>query len=210
MPKNVLLAAALLSFFIAILLGELSGATEVNVQGLVSPGIVGRVSTDYKLSRYNLEPQLVEIPLDYIDEIDRAIQELSAIPEDTPIAFPVGTNHPIRIGDIPNDDGSLAEVDGAELVGFVDNTGQPKTFTTGDAISILRISISNGNRVTNCETQFMIVADATGSFLQARRVPVFNIIVQRRGQRFVVPNVNAYAVLRDLINAVLNGSLKRI
>lgn len=207
MPKNILLAA-LPSFCLATLLGELSRTTEVNVQGLVSLGIVGRVSTDHKLSRYNLEHQLVEIPVDYIDRIDRAIQELSSIPEDTPIAFPLGTNHPIRIGDIPNDDGSPAEVNGAELVGYVDTTGQPKTFTTGDAISMLRRSYEN--RVTNFETQFMIFADASGGFLQAQRVPVFNIIVQRRGQRFLVPNVNAYAVLRDLSNAVLNGSLRRI
>ena len=214
--KVGILATAVISFSVAIFLAkpaQPSGATEADFQRLVAMGIVDGVATAHELGLDYLEHQPVELAASsgLMDSIQRVNSELVQMPEDISIAYPLGTNRPVRIGDIPNDDGSLAEVDDAACVGFVDNAGQPKAFTPADGSAMTDNEYRNGgNIVMTPEAQYMLVADASGGFLQARRVPVFNIIVQQRGQRFLVPNVNANAVCRDLLNAVLNRTVRRI
>jgi len=80
---------------------------------------------------------------------------------------------------------------------------------------VFRAAIQNGGsllpRSLSPETQENLLADASGTFVQAKRIPVIDLIVfsPQNGRRYVVRGVNANAVDRDALNAVLTKTLRR-
>ena len=212
--KIGLVVIGILSFSLSIFLTRPSNATIGNYQRLIDEGIVDAVATPHELGLDYLEQEAIELSADPgpMDRILRATEELAQMPENIPLAFPLGTN-PIAIGRMPNDAGSPQHVSKTECIGYVDRQGQAKSFTPADGIIMLQTKYrNNGNLVMTPDAQHILLADASGSFLQARRIPVFNLIVRNRrtGQRFLVPRVNANSVCRDLIHAVLTGSIRRL
>jgi hypothetical protein len=92
-----------------------------------------------------------------------------------------------------------------------------------------RIEEANGGNIPNPDKQTasvgipilssdlgsqILLADASRSFQMAKRLPVINLIVSRykNGRRgnYLIPNVNANAFCRDLVNATLNNNLRRV
>jgi len=149
-----------------------------------------------------------------LNSYHQAIEMLSVMPEDIPVEFPLGTNSPIRTGQIPNDTGTPAEANNLIAQGFVDQNGQPHYFTPTNLVAMFSAAIQNGGNIPRSilpETQENLLADAQGVFFQAQRIPVLDLIVRnvRTNRRYIVRNVNANAFERDALNAVLTRTLRR-
>lgn len=191
-----------------------NGILEQNYEELITLGIVDGIATPYELGLDYLEEQPIDLDVtnQLMEQIGNANRYFLQMPENIALAFPLGTNSPIEIGTIPTDDGSPADVNGTELVGYINNEGHTQDFTPADGVSMTETEYrNNGNIVMTPEAQHILLADARGDFLQSQRFPVFDIVVRDvQGHRFLVPNVNANAICRDAINAFLNGTFRRI
>ena len=213
--KIGLVVIGILSFSVSIFLARPSNATMGNFQSLIDRGIVDAIATPHELGLDYLEHEPIELSADpgLMNSIQYVNEEFAQMPENISVAFPLGTNEPIAIGRLPGDTGSPQQVSNTECLGYVNGQGQAKSFTPNDGAIMTGTEYrNNGNLVMTPEAQHILVADASGGFLQARRVPTFNLIVRNRrtGQRFLVPQVNANAVCRDALNAVLSRSIRRL
>ncbi|MGK7875997.1 MAG: hypothetical protein AB4426_22675 [Xenococcaceae cyanobacterium] len=210
-----MLGLVIIAFSLSVLLAQPSDARSVQYQRLIEQGIIDAVITPHELGLDYLEHEPVELAADsgLLSAIYEAEQEVSIMPEDIPLQFPGGTNSPIRIGQIPDDTGTPGAASRVMFIGFVGRDGQARSFTPNQLGSMFNTEYNNGGNLTvNADSQDILLADASGTFLQARRIPVIDLIVRnpRNGRRYVVRRVNANAVCRDAINGVHNRTLRRI
>jgi hypothetical protein len=178
-------------------------------------GVVDAVVTPQELGLDYLQQEQFHLSADpeLINAIYKAEEAVSIMPEDIPLEFPTGTNSPIAVGRIPNDTGTPEEVSGFVAEGFVSENGQPRAFNPSNLGGMFSSGVNNeGNLAMTPEAQEILVADASGGFLQAKRIPVIDLIVRNpsNGRRYVVRRVNANAVCRDALNAVFNQTLRRL
>ncbi|WP_353933362.1 hypothetical protein WJM97_23040 (plasmid) [Okeanomitos corallinicola TIOX110] len=136
------------------------------------------------------------------------------LPEDAALAIEFCTNNPVRIGNPPKLCNS-SQVTNYQAVGYINNQGKPKNITAGDVADMTADEYRNGGNLTSesviSSAQNILLADASGSFLQARRIPAFNLIIRhkRTGKLTIVRQVNANAFCRDVLNSFLNGRVRR-
>ncbi|MDJ0575665.1 MAG: hypothetical protein QNJ65_10925 [Xenococcaceae cyanobacterium MO_234.B1] len=157
------------------------------------------------------EQEIPSIPKNRIDIYRNAQQEvckMSEESEDINLAIPLGSNNPISIGQIPNDNRlNLANSVNFEAVGFVNSSGQAHPITAGDICDMIMLQAS-----MNSGGSFDASAvDASGSFLQARRVSVIDLIArdQRNGKYYLLPNVRVDSFGRDAVNAFFNSTWRK-
>ncbi len=215
--KNLsILAIAFVAFVASIILTHSpTEARTSQYQQLIEQGVIAGIVEPEELGLGYLRHEPVELAADssLLEAIQYAEEEVAVMPEDIPLMFPGGSNSPIRIGQIPDDTGTPGSATGVVIVAFLNRNGEANNFTAGGLEGMFDTEYHNGGNLTfNSETQNILVADASGSFLQARRIPVLNLIVvnPRDGRRYLVERVNANAVCRDGVNSVHNHTLRRI
>lgn len=211
--KIGLFCIGVLSFSVALMFARPSDATGRNYDSLIARGIIDGVATPHELGLDYLESEPVELASSQglMDSIQYVSQEFSQMPENIALAFPLGTNNPIAIGQIPSDTGLPRAARNTEFVGLVTNSGEAKRFTPKIGVDMTAIEYRNGgNLVLDSEAQEILLADASRNFLQAQRFPKLDIIVWNKEQarRYIVRQVNSNAICRDAINSVLNQTLR--
>ena len=202
------------TFCLSIFFAKPVDAIQAQNQRLIAMGIIDEVVTPEQLGLdYLQEEQLQIADGSLIDSIYEAEEEVSTLPEEIALDFPTGTNDPIFIGQLPGDRGTSLEGGGLISEGFVDGNGRAQDFNSDKLADMFEVEANNGGDIAMTpDAQEILVADASGSFLQARRIPVIDLIVRnpRNGRRYLVRRVNANAVCRDALNAVFNRTLRAI
>ncbi|WP_237766139.1 hypothetical protein [Arthrospira platensis] len=214
--KKIALAFSfVISLALIISLSKPSNAIDSRYQNLIDLGIIDAVATPHELGLDQLGQQPVDLSANpsLMNSIRRVNREVMQMPENARLIFPIGTNSPIKMGDIPQDTGHQADSrsDEYEGEGYVDGSGNPQSFTAGDGVEMTTAELlGNGSIAMDFNSQHILVADASRTFLQVRRYPTINLIVRnkRTGTRAVMVNTNLNAVCRDLLNAVLNSNLR--
>lgn len=198
----------------SIFLTQPSNASTTTYRHMLALGLVDEITTPQKIGLDYLAHQPVELIAisQLMNSIASVAQAASQMPEDISLAIPLGTNSPIRIGQLPNDTGTPATCN-YEATGFVNSQGQPKNITPNDVVDMAKTEAQNGgNLPSTAEAQNIRLADTSGRFYQTRRIPTFNLIVRNRrtNQKAVIKNVNANAFCRDVLNAFLSRTSRRI
>ena len=119
------------------------------------------------------------------------------IPDDIPLTFPVDSNSPIspiEWGQISNDSDSRNHL---ITEGWINSQGSFRPFTSGDLIAMLESDIVNAGTILNRNSKPKIHVDLI-------------VCDQTHGKRFLLRRVNMNLVYRDILNAVLNGTLTRM
>jgi hypothetical protein len=205
---------AVVTCIACIFLTQPSNASTTTYRQMLTLGLVDQVTTPQKIGLDYLAHQPIELVADsqLMSSIANVNQAASQMPEDISLAIPLGTNSPIRIGQLRDDSGT-STANNFEATGFVNSQGQPKNITPNDVADMTGIEAKNdGNLPSTAEAQNIRLADASGRLYQARRIPTVNLIIRHRrtGKRAIVRNVNANAFCRDTLNAFLNHNYRRI
>lgn len=204
-----LAAIALIAIFLTVFLGSPSNATSTRNQHMLELSLIDKVASARELGLDYLQQETEPLMASLIDNIKFAEEKASQMTQNIDVAFDLGTNDPIRIGSLP-DERRLVNKTGYSAMGYIDGSGMPKTFTPSFLRTMFSMEQHNrGQLVTAPEAQENLVADASLSFLQARRIPTFDLIVYSKVHKliYLVPQVNANAVCRDALNGVLNHTL---
>lgn len=212
--KIGLVIIALVTCIASIFFTQPSNASTATYRHILALGLVDEITTPQKIGLDYLAHQPIELVADsqLMNSIASVTQAASQMPEDINLAIPIGTNSPIRIGQLPGDSGT-ATSSNFEATGFLNSQGQPKNITANDVANMTKTEADYGGSLpSTAEAQNIRLADASGRFYQARRIPSINLIIRNRrtGKRAVVPNVNANAFCRDILNAFLNHNYRRI
>ncbi len=206
-----LLFLTILALSLSVFLAQPSEATSSRNQEMIQLNLIDEVRTPANLGLDYLQQEPIQLTAGLIDSIRYAEARVAQLPEDFKIAFDLGTNSPIQIGDLPDE--SRLTRSGYEAVGYINSSGQVKAFTPILLGAMFDTEANNrGQLVITPEAQEILVADASGAFLQARRMPSIDLIVHPKGTNEIVliPRANANAVCRDALNAVLNETLRRV
>jgi len=210
-----LLSLTVITFCLSIVLPRPSDAVGAKYQHLIELGIVDAVVTPQQMGLDYLQQEPVQISADpsLLAAIYQAEESISVMPEDIPLAFNSGTNSPVRIGAIPDDTGTPSVANNVQFRGFLDSNQQPHNFTSENLRSMFANERNNGgNLPRTASAENILLADASGTFLQAKRIPVIDLTVFNPRDRriYVIPRVNANAVCRDALNATLTSNLRRL
>lgn len=157
------------------------------------------------------EQEIPSIPENQIDIYRSVHEEVCRRSEDISIAIPLGTDNPIPIEQIPNDNSlELADSINFEAVGYIDSSGQPHSITARDVCEMIQTAINNGGSFDTSyfEQEEVLIADVSSSFLQAKEVSVVDLIVRnpRNGRYYLHSNVRVDSFCRDAVNAFLNDT----
>jgi hypothetical protein len=212
-------ALAVLAFCTSIFLVQPSltnARTAISYQNsnLLALGLVDGIATPHQLGLDYLsgEPVPLVASSDLMASIEAVNEKASQLPENLALEVPLGTNSPIKTGTLPGDSEPAPTNCDFDAIGFVNGQGQPKSITPSDVEDMTNVEHNNnGNLPATAEAQTVLVADASGSFVQARRVGTFNLLVRNRlsKKRYLLPRINANVFCRDVLNAFLNGTVTR-
>ncbi len=146
-----------------------------------------------------------------LNAIHQAEKDISVMPEDIPLAFDLGTNYPIKIGQL-DDNKELTERTDYKAVGYVGTSGRGHTFASPFLRNMFQVeSQNNGNLVITSESQSILMADTSGSFLQARRMKFISLIIyDQQVNKLYRIRANPNAVCRDALNSILNQTFGRV
>ncbi|NHC35966.1 hypothetical protein [Scytonema millei] len=182
---------------------------------LLALGLVDEIATPHQLGLDYLtgEPAPLVASSELMASIEAVNEKASQMPENFNLSIPLGTNSPIKAGTLPGDSESAPTNCDCDAIGFANAQGQQKSITPSDVEDMTNVEYNNnGNLPATAEAQTVLVADASGSLLQARRVPTLNLVIQNRhtGKRFLLPRIKANVFCRDVLNAFLNGTVTRV
>ncbi|MEK0191229.1 MAG: hypothetical protein EA000_13175 [Oscillatoriales cyanobacterium] len=211
--KIFLVIIAGLALLLSVLLAQPSDATGAKYQTLIDRGLVNGVRTPQELGLAYLQQEAVQLIADnsILNSIYLAEERVAILPEDIPLRFDLGTNYPIRTRQL-QDGGELTTKTGYDAVGYVDRSGNTKSFNAPILRAMFAVEARNGgNLAMTPKAQHILVADASRRFWQASRIPTIDLIVHSKqaNQLFVLRNANANAVCRDAVNSVLNRTLQQ-
>ena len=206
-----LMFIAVLAITLTIILNKPVDARVNNYQTLIDQGWIDGIKTPAELGIDYLSPSTMELADNsLIEAIYEAEKEVSLMPEDVPLMFDLGTNHPISVGRL-NDDYQLTRTE-YEAIGYVNRqTGHGESFRNIEFRTMFVTEARNGGDLAiTPEAKHILVADAQGFLSQRMRVIFIDLIVHDKvtGEIFVIPDANPNAVCRDALNSVLNGTVK--
>jgi len=207
-----LIGLAVITISLSIFWTHPSDATSTKNQQMIELNLIDEVRSARELGLDYLMQDSEQLMAGIVDNIRYAEAEVTQMTQDIKVAFDLGTNAPIRIGSLPDQE-QLTRRSGYQAVGYINSSGEPQGFTPGIFAAMFNIEANNRGRLaTMPEAEQMLVADASGTFLQARRTPTIDLIVHSKweGTLCLVPNVNANAVCRDALNSVFNHTLRRL
>ncbi len=207
----ILLAIFGLSF--SIFLTQPSNATQANYERMIQLGLIDEVKTPEELGLDYLHRRPPQLTADLVDSIRQVRDDAETQwTDDIRVAIPLGENDPFPVGALPGDDDYEGiNVSSFEETGYVDSSGQALPVTGGDVVDMFTQEANNGGSFDALKTREILVADASGSFLQARRVSVIDLIARNRrdGKYYLLPNVRVDSFCRDALNAVSNRTWRR-
>lgn len=211
--KIFIVIIAGLALSLSVLLAQPSDATGAKYQTLIDRGLVNGVRTPQELGLAYLQQEPVQLIADnsILNSIYLAEETVAILPEDIPLRFDLGTNYPIRTRQL-QDGGELTTKTGYDAVGYVDRSGNAKSFNAPILRAMFAVEARNGgNLAMTPKAQHILVADASRRFWQASRIPTIDLIVHSKqaNQLFILRNANANAVCRDAVNSVLNRTLQQ-
>lgn len=211
--KIFLVIIAGLALSLSVFLAQPSDATGAKYQTLIDRGLVNGVRTPQELGLAYLQQEPVQLIADnsILNSIYQAEETVAILPEDIPLRFDLGTNYPIRTRQL-QDGGELTTKTGYDAVGYVDRSGNTKSFNAPILRAMFAVEARNGgNLAMTPKAQQILVADASRRFWQASRIPTIDLIVHSKqaNQLFVLRNANANAVCRDAVNSVINRTLQQ-
>jgi|JFJP01.1.fsa_nt_gi hypothetical protein len=163
------------------------------------------------------EPAVLAIDSRLRDALYEADAEMSQQTDNISLAIPI--NNPANFT-LPQDTGSIAngsrtlEVDG--VVSRKDRVPVAAPITPSFARNMYANELRNNGTVQNdgiSDTSRVLFADASGSFLQARKLVVFDLFVvdkKNRSKRYLVPRVVADTFCRDLIVSARERTYRRL
>ncbi|NTW21272.1 MAG: hypothetical protein HGA42_17540 [Nostocales cyanobacterium W4_Combined_metabat2_030] len=137
------------------------------------------------------------------------------VDKNTPMAFPIGTNSPISFGSIADERQKITDSN-LDAIGYMGADGQAKAITMIDICNMLSMSLNNGgmlrsnfNEIAYKHTKIESSNSKT-KLAQRRRVPTIDLIVRNRRTKaqYLLPRFNANAFDQDVINSILNKTLK--
>jgi hypothetical protein len=208
------LMAAIFAFCTAIFIGQPSNATSAVEREMLALGIVDEITTPEKLGLGYLSQQPVQlISSKLMDSIRGVNSELSVMPEDVPMTFPAGTNSPIKMRELSSYDSNNTNYSMYDYTGFSNAQNRRDNFSARDGADMTNTEYQNSGTITvDSNSQQILIADTRNLFFQAKRIPVFNMFMKNRitGRRYMVKDVNANAVCRDLLNAALTRNLRNL
>jgi len=180
---------------------------------MIELGLIDEVKYAEELGLEHLLREPPQLMVSLMGNIRRARAAVTQLPENLQVAVPLGTNHPVSIGQLRNDDGGTTRfVSNLEAVGTVNPQGEAEPITPKDEGGMFAQEERDGGTLRNVDNLHQtLVADASGSFFQAQSVPVLDLIVHEKstGAIYLVPNILADAFCRDALNAVLTGTQHR-
>lgn len=184
---------------------------------LLALGLVDGIATPHELGLDYLsgEPVPLVASSDLMASIEAVNEKASQLPENLALKVPLGTNRPIQTGILPGDSEPAATNCDCDAIGFANAQGQAKSITPLDVEDMTNQEYKNNgnlNLPATAEAQTVLLADASGSLLQARRVPALNLLIRNRhtGKRYLLPRINANVFCRDVLNAFLNRTVTRL
>ncbi len=203
------LALILLAIFgvsFSIFLTQPSDATQANYERMIELGFIDEVKTPEELGLDYLNHRPPQLVAGLVDEIRMVSEEAqSQMTDNIEIAIPLGTRNPFGVGDLRNDNGGTINATNSDGIGFVSRTGQANPVTGGDLVRMFNTEANNGGSFDSAsDTREMLVTDASGSFLQARRIAVIDLIVENNDRYYLLPNVRVDSFCRDALNSVSN------
>ena len=181
-------------------------------QGMLALQLIDEVKSAEELGLEYLTQTNLPLIAGLLDNIRYAEGEVSQMTENIQLAIELGTNSPVTIRQLP--DGGELTRSGYEAIGYVNSAGSAQFFPTPLVLrSMFYVEKNNdGQLVRMPDSAFeTLVADGSGKFLQAQRIPVIDLIVRPKNSEkiYLVPRTNANAICRDALNAVLNRKLRR-
>jgi hypothetical protein len=211
------LAIVLLAFIgigLSVFVAQPSKATSANYQRMIELGFIDEVKYPEELGLEYLHQKPPELTASLVDNIkytrDLADTQMT---DNISYAIPLGTNSPFAAGQLRNDDGGTINAANFEGVGTVTNSGEPEPVTGRDAVRMMDEEIRHNGSFDNVSLsdKQMLMADASGSFLQARRVAYIDLIVQDRqsGRYYLFPKIRVDSFCRDALNSVHNRTFHR-
>jgi hypothetical protein len=205
------LALILLAIFgvsFSIFLTQPSDATQAKYERMIELGFIDEVKTPEELGLDYLHRRPPQLTAGLVDSIRQVRDEAETqMTDDIRVAIPLGENDPFPVGALPNDNNYGGEnISSLEEVGYLNPSGQPEPVTGGDIVEMMTVEANNGGSFDALKTREILVADASGSFLQARRVKIIDLIVRdwRNGKYYLLPNIRVDSFCRDALNAVSN------
>lgn len=203
-------------FFAAIFFHQPVDAATQAYRQMAKLGLVDAIVTPQEIGLDYLAQPPIELAAsgELMQSIQNVHETASRMPEDLAIAVDFCTNSPVRIGNAPKQCNS-SQGTNYQAVGYINSQGKPKNITAGDVTEMAEIEYRNDGNLTaemvTSSAQNILLADASGSFLQARRIPTFNLIIRhkRTGRQQIVRQVNANAFCRDVLNSFLNRKVRR-
>jgi hypothetical protein len=192
--RNLLFVGIALAVFgLIVALAFPAPAIESRYQSLLDQGVIHQVSTPSQLGFDYLQqepPRLMAARNrdELLDAIYEAESEVSVMPEDIQLAFDLGTNSPVSI-DRDDSDPDITRSN-VQAIGYVSHAGEGKPFTASELVAMFSMERANDGDLP--------------------LIPVDLIVLNRRTDDVsILTDVNANALCRDALNAVLNDSVRR-
>jgi hypothetical protein len=207
---------AIVTFSLSIFLAKPSDAVSVRNAQMIELGIIDEVKSAEDLGLGYLLRRPPELMANVLDAIGVARDTINAIPSermDESNMFEVGTQRPVRTGQLLSDNGNDPRLQDLTYVGVVNRNGQAEGITPrGEAEMFTQEARGGGTLDPKTVMGFnnsgeTLIADASGLFVQSRKVSVLDVLVlnKRTKKVYLVPNVIADTFCRDALNAVLTG-----
>jgi hypothetical protein len=211
---------AVVTFSLSVFLAKPSDAVSARNSQMIELGIIDEVKSAEDLGLGYLLRRPPELMANVLGAIGTAIDMAEATPSeriDESHMFEVGTQRPVRTGQLLSDNGNDSRLRDLMYVGVVNNrTGQAEGITPrGESEMFTQEARGGGTLDAKTITSFnnsgeTLVADASGLLVQGRKVSVLDVLVlsKRTKKIYLVPNVIADTFCRDALNAVLTGRQK--
>jgi len=219
-----LLLLAVMGISVSIFLAQPSQAKSANYQRMIELGFIDEVKSPEELGLDYLQQKPPELIAGLVDNI-RYTRDLAEtqMTDNIAYAIPLGTDEPFAARQLRNDDGeTIGQVENnrgrtlsarnLDAVGTLNPSGQSEPITRRDAVQMFTQEANNGGSFdANAGSRQTIIADASGSFLQARRIAIIDLIVRdrRNSRQYLVPNIRVDTFCRDALNSVRNRSYRR-
>ena len=206
-PALVLFAIGTMLVLLLALWMQPSDAVRKPYQGMIELGLIDAIKSPEEVGLEYLQHRPPQLTADLVENIgylrDRAESEL---PDNVALAIPLGTTSPFGVGALSNDDGSTLEKRNFEGVGFVNSAGIPESIAVSNIVGMFSAEVRNRGTFDAVNPEEMVVADASGSWSQTRRVAVIDLICRNKenNRYYILPNARVDSLCRDALNAVSN------
>ena len=212
--KTLALAVlAVLTLSFCFFIARPSTATNPTYQRMIELGFIDEVKSPAELGLDYLQQRPPELTAGLVENIryvrDRAATQMT---DNIAYAIPLATNEPFAAGQLRNDDGGTLNAHNLEGVGSVSTSGRPEAVTRRDLVNMFTAEANNGGTfASDLNSKETLLADASGSFLQTREIPVIDLIVRnkRNNRYYILPNIRVDSFCRDALNSVANRTYRR-